>query len=129
VPTGQLTPEQLKMVFYGTGDKIYSVPLGSGRSFDTTFEGVIPNLERRHKETESDFIRRDIERFMQELPCNACQGRRLKPEILAVTVANLSIMDICELSIDDAAELFKSLKLNPTETTIAKQILKKSALG
>jgi excinuclease ABC subunit A len=124
VPTGQLTPEQLKMVFYGTGDKIYSVPLGSGRSFDTTFEGVIPNLERRHKETESDFIRRDIERFMQELPCTACQGRRLKPEILAVTVANLSIMDICELSIDDAAELFKSLKLNPTETTIAKQILK-----
>ncbi len=124
VPTGQLTPEQLKMVLYGTGDKVYDVPLGGGRSYETTFEGVIPNLERRYKETESDFIRRDIERFMQELPCTACQGKRLKPEILAVTVANLSIIDICELSIDDAAELFKSLKLNPTETTIAKQILK-----
>ena len=124
VPTGQLTSEQINMVLYGTGEKVYKVPLGGGRSYETTFEGVIPNLERRYKETESDFIRRDIERYMQELPCTTCKGKRLKPEILAVTVSNLSIMDICELSIDDAAELFKGLKLNQTETTIAKQILK-----
>jgi excinuclease ABC subunit A len=123
-PTGELTSEQMKMVLYGTGDKVYTVPLGGNRSFDTTFEGVIPNLERRYKETESEFIRHDIERFMQELPCYACQGKRLKPEILAVTVDNFSIMDICELSIDEANELFKNFKLGPTQTTIAKQILK-----
>lgn len=124
VPTGQLTPEQLEKVMYGTANQIYTVPLGGGRTFETTFEGVIPNLERRYKETESDFVRRDIEKFMQERPCHACQGRRLKPEVLAVTISNLSIIDICELSIDDAVILFKQLKLNEVETTIAKQILK-----
>ncbi len=124
VPTGELTKEQLEMVLYGTGDKVYTIPLGGGRSFETTFEGVIPNLERRYKETESDFVRRDIEKFMQERPCHACKGRRLKPEVLAVTVANLSIIDICELSIDDAVTFFSTLKLNDVDTTIAKQILK-----
>lgn len=124
VPTGQLTKEQLDMVLYGTGPQVYTVPLGAGRSFDTTFEGVIPNLERRYKETESDFVRRDIEKFMQERPCHACNGRRLKPEVLAVTVANMSIIDVCELSIDDAVEIFKTLKLNDVEVTIARQILK-----
>jgi excinuclease ABC subunit A len=124
VPTGQLTPEQINKVLYGTGEQIYNVPLGSGRSYDTTFEGVIPNLERRYKETESDFIRRDIERFMQEKPCHECEGKRLKPEVLAVTVGNLSIIDICELSIDDSLEFFNGLVLNQTEQTIAKQILK-----
>jgi excinuclease ABC subunit A len=127
VPTGQLTKEQLNMVLYGTGNRTYKVPLGGGRTFETTFEGVIPNLERRYKETESDFIRRDIERFMQEHPCHACGGKRLKPEVLAVTITGLSIMDICELSIDDAADFFKKIKLNPTETLIAKQILKEIA--
>lgn len=124
VPTGELTKEQLDMVMYGTGDRVYKVPLGGGRSFDTTFEGVVPNLERRYKETESDFVRRDIEKFMQERPCHACGGKRLKPEVLAVTVANLSIMDICELSIDDAVIFFEGLKLGEVEATIAKQILK-----
>ena len=124
VPTGQLSDEQLNMVLYGTGNKIYEVPLGGGRMYETTFEGVIPNLERRHKETESDFVRRDIEKFMQERPCHACQGKRLKPEVLAVTVANMSIIDICDMSIDMAVEFFKSLKLNQKETTIARQILK-----
>lgn len=124
VPTGELTKDQLDKVMYGTGDAVYTVPLGSGRSFDTTFEGVIPNLERRYKETESDFVRRDIEKFMQERPCHDCKGRRLKPEVLAVTVDNLSIIDICELSIDDAVAYFSHLRLGAVEATIAKQILK-----
>ncbi len=102
VPTGELTPEQLKLVMYGTGNEKYRVGLGMGRSFETTYEGVVTNLERRHKETDSDFIRRDIERFMQEKPCHACGGRRLKPEVLAITVGEQSIMDVCSLSIDDA---------------------------
>ncbi|MDQ3123626.1 MAG: excinuclease ABC subunit UvrA [bacterium] len=124
VPTGELKPDQLDKLLYGTGSKPYRVSLGIGRSFMTTYEGVIPNLERRHKETESDFIRRDIERFMQSRPCAVCKGRRLKPEVLAVTVADMSIMDICELSIDDAVELFKTVRLNDKEKHIAEQVFK-----
>jgi excinuclease ABC subunit A len=122
--TGVLTKDQLDKILYGTGSEKYRVSLGIGRSFETTYEGVIPNLERRHKETDSDFIRRDIERFMQERPCHACNGKRLKPEVLAVTVDNHSIMDICELSIDDAVGFFKNIKLDSTQSKIATQILK-----
>ncbi len=124
VPTSELSKKHLEMILYGTGDETYQVRLGVGRSFNTTYEGVIPNLERRHKETESDFMRRDIERFMQQRPCHACHGRRLKPEVLAVTVTDKSIMDICELSIDDAVIFFEAVKLTATETKIAHQILK-----
>ena len=124
VPTSELTKKQLEVILYGTGEETYSVSLGVGRSFNTTYEGVISNLERRHKETASDFIRRDIERFMQERPCHACEGKRLKPEVLAVTVAGQSIMDICELSIDDASDFFNHMKFNATEAQIARQILK-----
>jgi excinuclease ABC subunit A len=123
-PTGELTKDQLDKILYGTGNETFRVSLGIGRTFNTTFEGVIPNLERRHKETDSDFIRRDIERFMQERPCHACKGKRLKPEVLAVTVDGYSIMDICELSIDDAVAFFKNIKLDNTQAQIAVQILK-----
>ncbi len=120
-----LTPEQLQAVLYGTGAQKYRVPLSGGRSFETTFEGVIPNLERRHRETESDFIRRDIERFMRQRACTTCKGQRLKPEALAVTVQNLNIMDICGLSVGDALELFdKGLKFSEQDLFIAKQILR-----
>ena len=120
-----LTPEQLQKVLYGTGTQKYRVPLGSGRSFETTFEGVIPNLERRHRETESDFIRRDIERFMRERACHTCKGQRLKPEALAVTIQNLNIMDICGLGVGDALQLFtKGLSFTEQELFIAKQILR-----
>ncbi len=124
VPTGQLGQDNIDRILYGTGEQKYRVSLGGGRSFETTYEGVIPNLERRHKETDSDFIRHDIERFMQEKPCYACKGRRLKPEVLAVTVAEMSIMDICELSIDDALDFFTDLTLDEKSAKIAVQILK-----
>jgi excinuclease ABC subunit A len=124
VPTSQLSQEDMDKVLYGTGNETFRVGLGMGRAFSTTYEGVIPNLERRHRETESDFIKRDIEKYMMERPCHACKGRRLKPEVLAVTVHGKSIMDICELSIDDALAYFKGLKLNSAEASIAKQILK-----
>jgi excinuclease ABC subunit A len=124
VPTGELRPEDLNRILYGTGNEKYRVSLGLGRTFETTYEGVIPNLERRHKETESDFMRRDIERFMRERPCHECKGRRLRPEVLAVTVAARSIIDICELSIDDAVEFFDKLTLGVKESQIAKQIFK-----
>jgi excinuclease ABC subunit A len=124
VPTSELTQEQLHKILYGTGNEKYKVSLGMGRSFDTTYEGVIPNLERRHKETDSDFIRHDIERFMQEKPCYACKGRRLKPEVLAIKVAGQSIMDICELSIDDALDFLDHVQFTKKEMTIATQVLK-----
>lgn len=124
VPTADLTPEQMNLVMYGTGKEKFRVSLGMGRSFETTYEGVVTNLERRHKETDSDFIRRDIEKFMQERPCHTCKGMRLKPEVLAITVASQSIMDVCTLSIDDALDWFNSIKLNATETKIAEMILK-----
>jgi len=124
IPTGELAPSDLQKILYGTGDQKYRVALGSGRSFETTYEGVIPNLERRYKETDSDFIRRDIERFMQERPCHACEGKRLKPEVLAITIQGTSIIDICEYSVDDAVAFFDNLKLSDAESHIAKQIIK-----
>ncbi|HSX33653.1 MAG TPA: excinuclease ABC subunit UvrA [Candidatus Saccharimonadales bacterium] len=124
VPTGQLKKDDLDKILYGTGNEKYRVSLGAGRSFETTYEGVIPNLERRHKETESEFMRNDIERFMQEKPCYACKGLRLKPEVLAITVADRSIMDICQLSIDDAVTLFQNLQLSDKDMHIARLILK-----
>ncbi len=124
VPTSDLTEDQLDKIMYGTGKETYNISLGSGRAFDTTYEGVVPNLERRHKETDSDFMRRDIERFMQERPCHACHGRRLKPEVLAITLGGSSIMDVCELSIDDAIKFFDGLKLSEKEQHIGEMVFK-----
>jgi excinuclease ABC subunit A len=124
VPTADIPRADMERILYGTGKETYRIGLGLGRTFETAYEGVIPNLERRHRETDSDFIRRDIERFMQEKPCYACKGRRLKPEVLAVTIGDKSIMDICELSIDDAASYLGSLKLNERDAHIAQLILK-----
>ncbi len=124
VPTGELSEEQIHLILYGTGNETYKIKLSAGRSFETTYEGVIPNLERRHRETDSEFIRRDIERFMQERPCHKCNGLRLKPEVLAITIQDSSIMDICQLSITKANEWISNLKLNTNEAHIAKLIIK-----
>jgi excinuclease ABC subunit A len=124
VPVKGLSDEALQKVLYGTGDQKYRVQLSAGRHYDSTYEGVIPNLERRHKETDSEFMRRDIERFMRERKCHACKGARLKPVVLAVTVHGYNIMDICSLGIDDAIAFFQSLQLTEKEESIARQILK-----
>jgi len=125
VPVKELSPEDLEKVLYGTGSQKYTVELGSGRNYESTYEGVIPNLERRHKETDSEFMRKDIERFMRERQCHACGGARLKPVVLAVTVHGLNIMDICNLGVDDALDLFTTkLKLTDQELFIARQIMK-----
>ncbi|HSW91073.1 MAG TPA: excinuclease ABC subunit UvrA, partial [Candidatus Saccharimonadales bacterium] len=125
VPVSELSKDDLDKVLYGTGAEKYKVELGSGRSYESTYEGVIPNLERRHKETDSEFMRKDIERFMRERRCHTCGGARLKPVVLAVTVHGLSIMDVCNLGVDDALDLFEnSLKLSDQELFIARQIMK-----
>lgn len=124
IPTSELTESQLDKILYGTGNETYAISIGSGRYFDTTYEGVIPNLERRHKETDSDFMRREIERFMVERPCHACKGKRLKPEVLAVTVKGESIMDICDRPVAEAVAFFETLKLSEKEQSIARQVIK-----
>lgn len=125
IPVGELSEEALEMILYGTGNDMYRVKLGTGRYYDSTYEGVIPNLERRHKETDSEFMRRDIERFMRERECHACKGARLKPVVLAVTVHDRNIMDICRMGVDEALDFFANhFKLTETEQYIASQILK-----
>jgi excinuclease ABC subunit A len=131
-PVKNLKPEQLKTLLYGTGNTKFTVELTKGRDFETTYEGVIPNLERRHKDTDSEFMRKDIEKFMVERPCHMCEGKRLKPEVLAITVADMSIVDIAELNIDDALDFFNNkLKLHGSDAQIAEMILKeiKARLG
>jgi excinuclease ABC subunit A len=123
-PTGNLSQENLDRIMYGTGNETYRVGLGMGRNFNTTYEGVIPNLERRHTETDSDFVRRDIEKFMQEKPCYKCKGLRLKPEVLAITIGTDSIMDVCQLSLDEALQWASSLELSATHEKISKLIMK-----
>ncbi|NCO10660.1 excinuclease ABC subunit UvrA [Candidatus Saccharibacteria bacterium] len=132
VPVRELSPEAIEKVLYGTGSDRYEVSLGDGRSYSAVYEGVIPNLERRYKETDSDFMRKDIERFMRERECHVCHGSRLKPVVLAVTIHELSIMDICTLGVEEALDLFENkLQLTDQEAFIAAQIMKeiKSRLG
>jgi len=125
VPVGTLKADDIEKVLYGTGKQKYTVELGAGRRYESTYEGVIPNLERRHKETDSEFMRKDIERFMRERQCHSCKGARLKPVVLAVTIHGKSIVDITNLGVDAAYDLFcNSLKLSEQELFIARQIMK-----
>ena len=132
VPVREISDESIQKILYGTGEEKYRVSLGEGRAYDAAYEGVIPNLERRYKETDSDFMRKDIERFMRERQCTACHGARLKPVVLAVTIHDFNIMDFACLGVDAALDMFDNkLKLNDQEAFIAEQIMKeiKSRLG
>ncbi len=131
VPTKKLSKEAIEIILYGTKtDEKYPIKM-NGRVYNMNFEGVIPNLERRHRDTGSEFQRKDIERFMRVRKCQTCGGKRLKPVVLAVTVAGLNIVEICDLAIDEAVELFKNLELNEQQKFISTQILKEisSRLG
>jgi excinuclease ABC subunit A len=124
VPVSQMKPADLKVVLYGAGEEPISMRGPGGRTYHTTFEGVVPNLERRYHETDSDFVRREIGKYMAERECPVCKGKRLKPEMLAVTIADKSIVDVTTLSIEAASSFIDSLKLNDRDSQIAKQILK-----
>lgn len=101
-----------KVILYGDKDSL------------DEFEGVIPNLERRFRETESEYIKTEINKYMSILPCPGCNGKRLKPEVLSVTIGEKNIFEVSELSVKDAKKFFSSLKLNETERLIAHQALK-----
>jgi excinuclease ABC subunit A len=113
-------------VLYGTGDRKLKIQDETGFERYTSFEGVIPNLMRRYKETDSDYMRGEIEQYMRVKQCPTCKGQRLKPEYLAVTVDNKSIVDVANLTIDDAVKYSTDLakKLTEKEAKIAHQILK-----
>jgi len=126
-PFGKLDPESQSIVLYGSGDetiRFEHYQAGAKRVFERPFEGVVPNLRRRFRETQSVALRELIAEHMSTRPCPACNGGRLKPESLAVTVAGRSISSITALTIKDAADFFSELILSPTQHVIAKRVLK-----
>jgi excinuclease ABC subunit A len=135
-PIKNLPPEALDYIMYsGRGERVvigYRHERGEN-TYGATFEGIIPNLERRFRETESDFIKSELERYMVARPCPTCEGKRLKPEILAVTVDGRNVWDVSTLSISAACDFVSGLpeRLTERENTIARQVLKEisSRLG
>ncbi len=126
-PYRDLSPEVKDIILYGTGDEKIEFTRnniwGAGK-FTVPFEGVINNLERRFKETTSDFSRTEIESLMTECPCPECNGARLKKDILSVTVGGLNIKDLCDLQIVDCLKFFDNLTLNTRDQSIAAPIVK-----
>ena len=126
-PYAQLSDEVKDIILYGTkGEKLtleYDQPRGKG-TLHQAFEGIANNLERRYVETQSDASKKEIESFMAACPCPACQGRRLRPEALAVTVGGLSIHDATTMPVDDEIAFFDGLTLTGNQHMIAAQILK-----
>ncbi len=128
-PWNKLTKEQQNLLLYGSDEVFYKV---SWANNPTAFEGVIGNLNRRYKESESDFVKEEIyEKYMRENVCPTCKGQRLKAEALSVYINGKNITQITSMQVKDAVEFFNNLKLTETEQIIAKQILKeiKARLG
>lgn len=127
-PVSRMKPEQVKVILYGTDESIhykYESRYSDSRwEYRGTFEGVIPNLERIYRETESESKREDLMQFMRERSCERCNGRRLREEALAVKIHDRSIMEVCDLSIDECYKFFETLALSDTERYIARTILK-----
>lgn len=135
-PVKDLKPEHLKVILYGSGSqalrfRYVDVVTGRTHHFNRPFEGIIPNLERRYKETSSDVMREDFEEYMSVTPCPQCHGARLKPESLAVTVGGKNINQLTSLAVETALDFFNELELTQRETLIGRQILKeiKERLG
>ncbi len=139
IPVKDLPQESLDLILYGNGTKKVTIRHRTHRgrtySWDTNFEGVIPNLERRYKNTESDHTRQEIERYMAARPCRACGGARLRPEALAVKVCGLGIMEVCAKNVGHALNWVREIDpdipfegprktLSVREKTIGNQILK-----
>jgi excinuclease ABC subunit A len=126
-PWEQLPARAQKAVLHGTGEQVhvsYRNRYGRDRSYYANYEGVVPWIERRYAETESDYSREKYEGFMREVPCPTCEGTRLKPEILAVTVGGRSIAELAALSIGDAADVLRDLELSDRDKFIAERVLK-----
>ena len=127
-PWSKLSKPHRDALLNGTGERKirfgYKNQYGHERWYEAPFEGVVANLQRRYQETESDFLKAELERYMADKPCPACKGQRLKPESLAVTVATQNIAEVCRLSISAAIKFFDTLELTEREQLIARGILK-----
>ncbi|OGO72402.1 MAG: excinuclease ABC subunit A [Chloroflexi bacterium RIFCSPLOWO2_12_FULL_71_12] len=131
-PIGELPKKAVDAILHGVEDPLrlsYENRAGQRRSYEVEWEGVIPRLEQDHRETTSDHIREDIERYMSERPCPTCKGRRLRPETLAVLIGDRNIVDITELTVGEALEWAATLErdrgpLGGRERKIARQVLK-----
>ena len=127
-PISKMTSKQLNVILYGTDENIHykyeSRTSDSTWEYRSSFEGVIPNLDRMYAQTESETKRRDLEQFIRELPCELCKGMRLRPESLGVKIADKSIMNVCDLSIDKCYDFFNRLSLSDTDRYIARNVLK-----
>ncbi|GAC1330826.1 MAG: excinuclease ABC subunit UvrA [Candidatus Dormibacteria bacterium] len=127
-PIAELPDEDVDFLLYGSNDfdgkKTWRNRFGRVKFKRATVEGVVTSLERRYKETESEWVKAEIERLMVSRPCPVCEGRRLKPEALAVTVGKRNISELCDLSVSDASAFFDALKLSEREEVIAVQIRK-----
>ena len=126
VPFEELSDEAKDIIFFGTkGEKVritYTGTNGKG-TYDYSFEGIINNLQRRYSET-SEFMRSEYEAFMTNITCPSCKGRRLRPEVLAITINNKNISEVTEMSITEIQKFFNSLELTERENMIAERILK-----
>ncbi|MBO7525639.1 MAG: hypothetical protein J6T42_02425, partial [Clostridia bacterium] len=126
-PVKDLPPDIMNILLYGNGgEKIemnYSTQTFSTK-FLTDYEGVIPNLERRYRETTSDFIKSELERYMVKQPCHTCEGKRLNKNALAVTVAGMNIIELSELPVNKVFDVLDGLKLSKSQEIIAQPILK-----
>ena len=133
-PIETLPKEGLDAILYGTkGEKLklyYERANGRG-TLEQAFEGIVPSLERRYRETQSDAMRKELEECMSSSPCPECGGKRLSPISRAVTVGGMKIMDYCDLAVTQALDFMEKLELPPTETMIAAPILReiKARLG
>ena len=127
-PWSKLSKQHRDVLLDGTGEKKikfgYKNQYGHSRWYEAPFEGVVANLQRRYEETQSEYLKQELERYMSDKPCPACKGRRLKPESLAVTVADRNIADVCSLSVSNAIDFFDQLGGTEREQLIARGILK-----
>lgn len=126
IPFNELTKEQQDIILYGCDDKIPFSFKRRNKSYQVNrqFEGVIPRMERLYIETKSNYSRKYISKFMSDRKCHVCHGKRLRPEVLAVTVGGKSIADVVEMSIKDSYQFFLNLELTDREQFIAKEVLK-----
>ena len=126
VPFNELDDEYQKSILYGCDEKIPFTFKRRNKSYmvNRKFEGVIPRMERLYLETKSNYSRKYLSKFMSDRKCHVCDGKRLRPEILAVTVGGKSIIDVCDMAIKDSYQFFNDLKLNERENFIAKEVLK-----
>lgn len=133
-PICNLSDEIIDILLYGTKGENLTLHRKSPYGVSTLnrpFEGIITNLERRYKETSSNWIKEEITGFMSEIPCDSCKGKRLSPESLAVTVGGINIWDFCEMSVENALEFIDNLQFSEKDSVIASPIVKelKSRLG